>query len=94
MVELYDLNNDNTDYLVWNFNKFFNLDENDYIFVFDYELFEIKGMSEYTEEPFDASASIIDAIFWKAKIYKTFVDFCFPKVLNYFSLANFLYSKQ
>ena len=39
------------------------------------------------EELFNASASIPDAIFWKAKIYKTFVDFCFPKILNYFSFV-------
>ena len=35
-----------------------------------------------TEELFGASSSISDAIFWKAKIYKTFVDFCFPKIAS------------
>jgi len=47
MVELYDLNSDNNYYHVWNFNEFFNLEENDYLFAFEYELFELKGLSEY-----------------------------------------------
>ena len=43
------------------------------------------------EEHFSASASIPDAIFWKAKIYKSFVDFCFPKIVIYFSFVDFFY---
>ena len=30
---------------------------------------------------FGAIASIVDAIFGKAKIYKLFVDFCFAKIV-------------
>ena len=45
------------------------------------------------EEPFDASASISDTIFWKAKFYKSFADFCFPKILNYFSFFIVYYTK-
>ena len=46
------------------------------------------------EELFSASASITDAIiFWKTKIYKSFVDFCFPKSLTTF-YYYFLYNKQ
>ena len=47
MVELYDLNNDNNNYYIWSFQKFFNLDPDDYLFPFDYELFEIKEKNEY-----------------------------------------------
>ena len=46
------------------------------------------------EEHFSAPASISDAIFWKVKVYKNFVDFCFSKILNYFSFEDFFYSKQ
>ena len=45
LVELYDLNNN--DYLIWSFNKFFNLDEDEYVFPFKYEIFELKEISEY-----------------------------------------------
>ena len=47
MVELYDLNNDNNNYIIWSFHKFFNLNSDDYNFPFDYELFEIKDRNEY-----------------------------------------------
>ena len=41
---------------------------------------------------FWAIASLIDAIFGKAKIYKLFVDFCFAKIVNYFLNFVFLYN--
>ena len=47
MVELFDLNNDNNNYFIWSFHKFFKLDPDDYFFPFDYELFEIKERLEY-----------------------------------------------
>ena len=47
MVELFDLNNDNNNYFIWSFHKFFKLDPDDYFFPFDYELFEIKERDEY-----------------------------------------------
>ena len=47
MVELYDLNNGNNNYLIWSFHKFFKIDPDDYLFHFDYELFEIKERAEY-----------------------------------------------
>ena len=47
MVELYDLNNDNNNYIIWSFHKFFKIDPDDYLFHFDYELFEIKERAEY-----------------------------------------------
>ena len=46
MVELYDLNKDNNNYIIWSFHKFFKLDPDDYFFPFDYELFEIKDRNE------------------------------------------------
>ena len=46
MVELYDLNHNNK-YYIWSFNKFFNLDPDDYFFPLDYELFELKERNEY-----------------------------------------------
>ena len=45
MVELYDLNNNK--FHIWSFVKFFNLNEDDYVFPFKYEIFEIKELSEY-----------------------------------------------
>jgi len=42
MVELYDLNNDNNNYIIWSFHKFFNLNSDDYNFPFDYELSKSK----------------------------------------------------
>ena len=47
MVELYDLNNKDNYYQIWSFNEFFSLDEHDYYFPFEYELFEIKKSSKY-----------------------------------------------
>ena len=47
MVELHDLNNENNSYQVWNFNQFFELDEFDYIFPYEYSLFELKKESTY-----------------------------------------------
>ncbi len=47
MVELYDLNTDNNNYIIWSFHKFFKLDPDDYYFPFDYELIEIKDRNEY-----------------------------------------------
>ena len=45
-VELFNFNNNNTHYL-WNFYNFFNLDEDDYIFPYEYVLFELKKESTY-----------------------------------------------
>ena len=40
LVELYNLNNNN--YNIWSFNKFFNLNNKDYLFPFRYEILELK----------------------------------------------------
>ena len=47
MVELYDLNNNNNKFQVWNFNKFFNLDENMNLLYDNYDIFELKRESTY-----------------------------------------------
>ena len=50
MVELYNITKENNNYLIWNFNKFFNLDEDDYFFPYEcslFELFELKKESTY-----------------------------------------------
>ena len=40
MVELYDLNSDNNNYILWSFHKFFKLDPDEYFFPFDYEVLQ------------------------------------------------------
>ena len=49
IVELHDFNNINTNNsnLIWSFNDFFNLDEDVYIFPYQYHIFELKKDSEY-----------------------------------------------
>ena len=50
MVELHNITKENNNYLIWNFNKFFNLDEDDYFFPYEcslFELFELKKESTY-----------------------------------------------
>ena len=44
----------------------------------------IMGPPDIASTIVGAIASIIDAIFGKAKIYKLFLDFCFAKIVNYF----------
>ena len=46
-VELYNFNNDNNTHYIWSLNKFFNLDEDLYIFPYDYVLFELSKESIY-----------------------------------------------
>ena len=74
-VELYDLNNNNNNYIVRSFNKFFNLDEDDYYFPFEYELFEIKDKSEYIIVFFpiyNVDEDILDVSFIKKFRFKSF----------------------
>ena len=47
MVELHNITKENNNYLIWNFNKFFNLDEDDYFFPYECSLFELKKESTY-----------------------------------------------
>ena len=47
MIQLYKLNNESISYVIWNFYNFFNLDEDDYIFQYEYSLFELSRDSTY-----------------------------------------------
>ena len=47
MVELHNLTNNNNTYHIWNFNQFFDLDGFDYVFPYEYFLFELKKESAY-----------------------------------------------
>ena len=47
MIQLYKLNNESISYVIWNFYNFFNLDEDDYIFQYEYSLFELSRDSSY-----------------------------------------------
>ena len=47
MVELYNFNNDYNNHYIWNFNQFFNLDEDLYMFPYETVLFELKKESSY-----------------------------------------------
>ena len=47
MVQLYKLNKENISYIIWNFNKFFKLDEDVYTFPYEYSIFELTRDSTY-----------------------------------------------
>ena len=47
MVELHDLNDNNNKYHIWGFNEFFNIDDNDYLLPYNYEIFELKRDTTY-----------------------------------------------
>ena len=77
LVELYDLNNNN--YLIWSFNKFFNLDEDEYVFPFKYEIFELKEISEYI------IAELLNTSFIKKFKFNSFDDNAYEELssVNY-----------
>ena len=105
MVELYDLNNDNNNYYIWSFNKFFNLDPDDYFFPFDYELFEIKERSEYIivfipkmivyDEILDVSFmkkfrfQSFDINAYEERVLVTYEDYLDSKIMNVFYMDDF-----
>ena len=93
MVELYDLNNDNNKYQIWSFNKFFNLDEDDYYFPLEYKLFELKEKSEYFIAfipllPIDEN--ILDVSFIKRFRFKSFDSNAYEELssINYEDYLN------
>jgi hypothetical protein len=47
MVELHDLNKTDNNYHIWSLKKFFNLNENEYYWPYEFELFELKKESAY-----------------------------------------------
>ena len=93
LVELYDLNNNNNNYIVWSFNKFFNLDSDDYYFPFEYELFELKEKSEYIIAfipSYNVYEDITDVDFIKKFIFKSFDNNAYEelKSINYEDFLN------
>ena len=47
IVELHNITNENNNFIVWNFNNFFNLNKDDYFFPYECSLFELKNESTY-----------------------------------------------
>ena len=47
LVELYNFNDENNTNYIWNFNDFFNLEEDSYIFPYTYSLLEFNRESTY-----------------------------------------------
>ena len=93
MVELYDLNNNNNNYQIWSFNKFFNLDEDDYYFPFEYELFELKEKSEYIIAFIPllvVDEYILDLSFIKKFRFKSFDKYTYEEIssINYEDYLN------
>ena len=102
LVELYDLNN--SKFHIWSFIKFFKLDENDYVFPFKYEIFEIKGLSEYiiTFIPeVEVKKEMLNASFIKKFKFNSFDDnaykelgsvnyekYCQTRIMNVFFMDN------
>ena len=75
MVELHDFNNENNNHLTWNFNKFFNLDEDEYFFPYECSLFELKKESEYIIvfiPKFNVYEDLRNVNFIKKFIFKSF----------------------
>ena len=75
IVELYDLNNGNNNYIIWSFQEFFKLDPDDYVFLFDYELIEIKEGTEYLIAfipQMEIKEIILDVIFMKTFKFQSF----------------------
>ena len=47
MVELHDLSKDNNNYLIWSIKKFFKLDENQYYWPYELEMYKLKNDPSY-----------------------------------------------
>ena len=104
MVELYDLNNDNNNYIIWSFHEFFKLNPDDYFFPFDYELFEIKDRNEYVIAfipQMNIDEDILDVTFIKRFRFQsfdinafedrgslTYQDYLYAKILNVFLMDD------
>ena len=93
MVELYDLNNDNNNYLAWSFYKFFKLDKDDYFFLFKYELFELKEKCEYIIAfipLFEVDEVLLDVSFIKKFRLKSFDNDAYEELrsINYEEYLN------
>ena len=47
MVELHDLSKDNNNYIIWSIKKFFKLDENQYYWPYELEMYKLKNDPSY-----------------------------------------------
>ena len=47
MVELHDLSKDNNNYYIWSIKRFFNLDEKEYYWPYEFEIFDLKKEPSY-----------------------------------------------
>ena len=82
MVELHDLNKTDNNYHIWNLKKFFNLNENEYYWPYEFELFELKKESAY-----------IIAFIPTFEIYKEIGQLSFIKNSNFNHLIKTLIKK-
>ena len=84
IVELFNLddNNKNNNYYVWNFNNFFNINEDDYDFLYEYVLYEVNKDNSY-----------IIIFIPKCDIYDEIVNLSFIKKFRFNSFAKETYEE-
>ena len=92
-VELHDFNNDandniifnknNSNHYIWTFNDFFNLNEDDYIFPYDYSLFELSKEKAYIIvfiPKVDVNEDILNVSFIKKFRFKSFDNNAYEEI--------------
>ena len=75
MVELHDLNDNNNKYYFWSFHKFFQIDEDEYLWPYEYEIFELKKESAYIISfipTFEVGEDMVNYNFMKKFRFKSF----------------------
>ena len=83
MIELHNLNNENMSHYFWNFNDFFNLNEDDYMFPYEYELSKFKTDSAYIISfipKFPVNEDIANLSFIKKFIFKSFNEDAYEEI--------------
>ena len=83
MIELHNLNNENMSHYFWNFNDFFNLNEDDYMFPYEYELSKFKIDSTYIISfipKFPVNEDIANLSFIKKFIFKSFNEDAYEEI--------------
>ena len=92
MVELHDLKNKDNKYQIWSFNKFFKLDEKDYFWPYNYEIYELPKESAYIIAFIptnDIIEEMLNVSFIKKFRFKTFDDNAYEE-LNSVKFENYL----
>ena len=92
MVELHDLKNKDNKYQIWSFNKFFKLDEKDYFWPYNYEIFELPKESAYIIAFIptnDIIEEMLNVSFIKKFRFKTFDNNAYEE-LNSVKFENYL----